>query len=201
MKTLPTSNLTLRAVACTFAATCALSLFGQASTHADTAAGNATVGNTTMATEHTTTDHGDHMKLKHADRSFIEKADEAGREEVEISQVAVERATNADVKKFAQMMVDDHTRANEELASLATACGVKLKEKTKSENKWSKKDVKDFDRDYVKKMVGDHKKVIDLFSKESKDGGDEQLVDFARKTLPKLQQHLDEAARLENLVK
>jgi putative membrane protein len=196
MKTLPTHAFHLRAVACVFAASCATALFGQAATHADTTTGAANSTETTASA-----DHAEHMKLKHADRSFIEKADVAGREEVEISQIAAERASNPDVKKFAQMMVDDHTRANEELASIATACGVKLKDKPKNEDKWSRKDAKDFDRDYMKKMVDDHKKVIDLFSKESKDGADEQLVEFARKTLPKLQHHLDEAARLDNLVK
>jgi putative membrane protein len=199
MKTLPTH--TLRAIACAVAATCAATAYSVAAeATATTPAGNATMSADATA-DHSEHMNSDHMKLKHADRSFIEKADAAGREEVEISQIAAERATNPDVKKFAQMMVDDHTKANEELASLAAQCGVKLKEKTKNENKWSKKDAKDFDRDYMKKMVDDHKKVIDVFSKESKDGADENLVDFARKTLPKLQHHLDEAARIENLVK
>lgn len=194
MKTLPTPHLRLRAATCVLAASFAAALYGQASTHADT-----TTGASSDAT--TATTMNEPMKLKHADRAFIEKADVSGREEVEISQIAAERASNPDVKKFAQMIVDDHTRANDELASLANACGVKLKDKPKNEDKWSKKDAADFDRDYIKKMVDDHKKAVDVFSKESKDGGDEQLVDFARKTLPTLQHHLDEATRLEDLVK
>ena len=131
----------------------------------------------------------------------IGKIAESGREEVEVSRIAAERATNPDVKKFAQMMVDDHTRANEELESLASAKGVKLKDKEKSENKWSKKDAQDFDRDYVKKMVSDHKKDIDLFSKESKNGTDAELTEFARKTLPTLNKHLETVSELEKTVK
>lgn len=191
MKTTSTNHLqlSLRAVTCAFAATVGAATFAASS---DTTA--PTAGNATMA-------HHDGSTLKHADRRFIEKATESGREEVEISKVVAERSTNADVKKFAQMMVDDHTRANEELASIASAKNVVVKEKEKSENKWEKKDMKELDRDYVKKMVSDHKEAIDLFSNESKNGAEAELVEFARKTLPTLQHHLEQANELKAMVK
>src|SRR6185369_16662402 len=86
-------------------------------------------------------------ELTHTDKRFIEKAATDGREEVEISRVAAERATNPDVKQFAQMMVDDHSRANDELMAIAQARSVEVKEKKSEAEKWSKKDAKDFDRD------------------------------------------------------
>jgi putative membrane protein len=146
--------------------------------------------------------HATHSaELTHSDKRFVEKAAAAGREEVEISRVAVDRSTNADVKKFAQMMVDDHTRANDELMSLAQARSVELPNKKSETEKWSKKDAKDFDRDYVKKMVSDHKDAVELFRNEAKDGTDPELLEFARKTLPKLEQHYEHANDLKKMVK
>jgi putative membrane protein len=193
-----THYISWRAAAGIVAATCATALFAQTPT--DGTANTATRPPASATTETTEHPH-DHGTLKHADRSFVEKAAESGREEVEVARIAVERSTNADVKKFAQMMVDDHSKANEELASIAAAKNLKLKDKDKNENKWEKKDLKDFDRDFVKKMVSDHKKDVDLFSKESKNGGDAELVEFARKTLPTINKHLEAASELEKTVK
>jgi putative membrane protein len=140
-------------------------------------------------------------ELTHTDKHFVEKAVTSGREEVDISRVAAERATNADVKQFAQMMVDDHTRANDELVAFAQAHSIEVKEKKSDADKWSKKDAKDFDRDYVKKMVSDHKDAVDLFRNEAKDGTDPELVELARKTLPKLEQHYEKANDLKKMIK
>jgi putative membrane protein len=199
MKTIPNPYLSLRVAAYAVAVSCAATVFGQTGTHADTSHAATASGNVT--TTDSTADHSNHSTLKHTDRNFIEKAAELGREEVEVSRIAAEKAANPDVKHFAQMMVDDHTQANQQLMSIASARNVKLKDKDKNENKWSKKDANDFDRDYVKKMVADHKKVIELFNKESKDGADAELVEFARSTLPKLNHHLEEANNLEKTVK
>lgn len=140
-------------------------------------------------------------ELTHTDKRFLEKAATSGREEVEISRVAAERATNPDVKQFAQMMVDDHSRANDEIIAFAQARSVELSDKKSEAEKWSKKDAKDFDRDYVKKMVSDHKDAVDLFRNEAKDGTDPELLEFARKTLPKLEQHYEKANDLKKMVK
>jgi len=201
MKSFPSHTRSLRIVTCAFAASCAAALFGQTSTHADDSTNSSATASDTTSTDSTSTTSNGETKLKHADRAFVEKAAESGHEEVAISQIAVQRASNSEVKNFAQMMVDDHSRANEELASIATARGLQLKHRAKHTDKWSKKDANDFDRDYVKKMIDDHKKAIDLFSKESKDGSDTELVEFARKTLPTLQHHLDEATKLKPMVK
>lgn len=57
--------------------------------------------------------------LSRADQSFLKKAAENGLAEVESSKVAAEKAQNPEVKKFAQHMVDEHTKANQELKQLA----------------------------------------------------------------------------------
>jgi putative membrane protein len=139
--------------------------------------------------------------LKRADRNFIEKAAKAGQEEVAISQVALDRSTNSQVKEFAQMMVTDHTMAGDSLAALAAAKQISLPAKEMAEGKWTRKSGKDFDEDYVDKMVSDHEDAVKLFTKEANDGKDTETVEFARKTLPTLQHHLEAAKDLKKTLK
>ena len=54
------------------------------------------------------------------DRDFVDNLGVANIAPVEIGKMAVEQAANADVRKFGQMMVDDHTKAGERLMSIAT---------------------------------------------------------------------------------
>ncbi len=188
----PTHSISRRALVCAMTALCATALLAEnANTRSNPRDNSAATTTTTDSTR----------PLKHTDRTFVERAAESGRDEVAIARIAAERATSPDVKKFAQMLVDDHTRANDELTSLANAKNVKLKAKEKSEDKWSKKDPNALDRDFVKQMISDHKKDIKLFTKESQDGSDSELVEFARKTLPTLNHHLEAASELEKTVR
>jgi putative membrane protein len=139
--------------------------------------------------------------LKHQDRSFIDKAAKAGMEEVSISRIAAERSQNPQVKDFAQMMVSDHGGANAELTTLATTKGVKLPADDTNTKKWSERSAKDFDQEYVDKMVGAHKDAVKLFKEEAKDGSDPELKAFAAKTLPTLETHLEKVESLKKEVK
>jgi putative membrane protein len=140
--------------------------------------------------------------VKRGDRDFVEKAAKSGMEEVDISRIAAERTSNSSVKSFAQMMVSDHSAANEKLTSLATGKAIKLPaQDTSVSGKWAKRDSKDFDQEYVDKMVSDHKEAVDLFQKEADKGTDPELQAFARDTLPKLQHHLEMAMDLQKTVK
>ena len=140
--------------------------------------------------------------IKHADKNFIENAAKCGMEELAISRVVVERTTNPQVKSFAQMVVDDHSSANDALMSIASAKGVKLPAKDMDDaKKWSKKSAKGLDEDYVEKMVSAHKDAVKLFEKEADKGEDAETKAFARATLPKLQHHLEMAMDLKKTVK
>jgi len=135
------------------------------------------------------------------DATFVKEAASSGMEEVEVGKIAMTKAANADVKKFAEMMVKDHTKANEELKTAAKAAGVEVP--TKLLEKHQKhldvfKDYKgaDFDKDYMKHQVADHVEAVALFTRASKELKNKELKDFATKTLPHLQHHLDEAKKL-----
>ncbi len=135
--------------------------------------------------------------VKKGDRDFMEKAAKASMSEVAISRVAASRTTNPEVRKFAQSMVEDHERANEELGSLAAARNISLPAKDPHPDRWEKRDAKTFDKDYLDKMISDHEDVVKMFAKHAKDGEDGEAVAFARKHLPRMQKHLQHAIDLK----
>jgi putative membrane protein len=144
---------------------------------------------------------GGAVQLKRHDRDFFEKAAKTSRSEIEISRVAAARTTNPEVRRFAQMLIEDHEAAAEELATLASTKGITLPARETQPNRWEKHDAKSFDKDYINKMVSDHEDVVKLFEKQAKDGDDVDAVSFARKHLAKLQHHLQQAVDLKRAYK
>jgi putative membrane protein len=129
------------------------------------------------------------------DSGFMKKAADGGMAEVELGQLAVQKASSSDVKAFGQRMVDDHGKANEELKQLAAAKHVDLPQQPGAKHKATKARLEqlsgaDFDQAYVDEMVKDHKKDVAEFQRESKSAKDPDLKDFAAQTLPTLQDHL-----------
>jgi len=143
-------------------------------------------------------------KLSHQDKSFMKDAAEAGNAEVEGSKVALDKSGNADVKTFAQMMVDDHTKAAGELKGLADQKGVKIPDAPsmakKTEIKMlSERKGSSFDQHYAESIgVKAHQDTIKLFQKEVDKGTDADVKAWASKTLPTLQHHLEAAQALKS---
>lgn len=159
-----------------------------------------TTTSTTSTERHSAAANANSTKLKGSDRNFIEKAARNGMKEVSVSQTAMDRLMNPQVKEFAQMLVMEHSAVNTELMALATAKGVVLPVKDmKHDEKWSKKN-KGVDKDYMDEMVSDHKDSVDLFEKAAK-SEDADIAAFARKMLPKLQHHHMMAKDLQKAVK
>jgi putative membrane protein len=131
-----------------------------------------------------------------SDRKFMMEAATAGMEEVELGRVAAARGSTDAVKQFGQRMVDDHSKANEELTQIASTKGVALPtaldEKHKADvAKMSGLSGAEFDRMYAKEAgVKDHEKAVKLFQREADQGKDAELKAFASKTLPTIQDHL-----------
>jgi putative membrane protein len=121
----------------------------------------------------------------------------AGMTEVELSKVAQTKATDPRLKSFADMMVNDHTKANDQLKQIAAAKNITLpadlsKDSQKKLDDLNKKQMgKDFDKEYRDDMLSDHKKAVDKFQKGSSDLKDADLKNFASQTLPTLQMHQD----------
>ena len=143
----------------------------------------------TMTTTTTTS------KLSASDTKFIKEAAVGGMEEVTLGQMAAQKASNPDVKSFGQRMVDDHSKANDQLKQVAAQKGVTVAStlppsKQKDVDKLNKLSGAAFDSAYVSMMVQDHKKDVAEFQKESKHAKDTDVKGFAANTLPTLQDHL-----------
>jgi putative membrane protein len=141
-------------------------------------------------------------KLARADRKFIQDAAESGMFEVEIAQLASSKASNPDVKSFATTLVNDHTKANNELVQLANSKKVELpaappRGKRKDIEKLAKLSGNDFDQRFMREVgINDHEKDIKKFEKASEKVKDADLKAWVDKTLPKLREHLAMAQKL-----
>lgn len=129
-----------------------------------------------------------------ADTSFMRQAAMDGMAEVQLGQLAAKNASSPDVKQFGQRMVDDHSKANNELKSIASQQNVTLPTELDSKHKatadkLSKLQGEEFDRAYMTEMVSAHAQAVSLFQREAKSGKDEATKAFAEKTLPTLQEH------------
>jgi len=144
--------------------------------------------------------------LSSGDRKFMEKAAQGGMAEVKLGQLAAQKASSDQVKQFGQKMVDDHGKADDQLKQLASTKGVTLptdldKSTQKEYDKLSKMSGADFDREYMKHMVSDHKKDVSEFKSEANKAKDADLKQFASSTLPTLQEHLTLAQSAEQAAK
>ncbi|MFN2475451.1 MAG: DUF4142 domain-containing protein [Chthoniobacterales bacterium] len=124
--------------------------------------------------------------LDRKDRDFMMTAAKGGMMEVYMGEMAQKMGQSADVKKIGARMVTDHTKANNELMTIASAKGVKLD----TRHKMSKMDSTNFDQVYLAEMMKDHQKDIAEFQREAQSGMDPDVKKFAAKTLPTLQQHM-----------
>ena len=142
------------------------------------------------------------QKLARADRKFIDDAVNSGMFEVQVAQLAAAKADDPMVKSFANMLVDQHTAANNELVKIANARGVELPAAPKHSlrraiDKLGKKSGDAFDREFVREVgIKAHEQDIKLFQKASKDLKDAELKAFVDKTLPTLREHLAAAEKL-----
>ena len=130
------------------------------------------------------------------DLAFMNDAAPGGMAEVELGKLAVKQAASNDVKQFAQKMIDDHSKAGEDLKALAAQKKVTLSPELLPAHKQlmeklSKLSGAEFDKEYVKAMVENHEKDVTAFENAAKTAGDADVKAFATKTLPTLKMHLE----------
>jgi putative membrane protein len=135
------------------------------------------------------------------DGAFVKVAAIDGMSEVHLGQLAATQAKGQDVKDFAGQAAKDHAAANEGLKEAAKAAGIEVPAKIDEAHQKQYdafKDYKgdDFDRDYAKTMVQSHTESVALYTRASKEAKDQGIKDYATKTLPTLQKHLEAAKKL-----
>jgi putative membrane protein len=136
------------------------------------------------------------IAVDESDAKFVTTAASDGMAEVNAGKIAQGKARNARIKAFADMMVTDHTKAGDELATIAKTKNITLPtgpnaDQQKMAADLNAKSGKKFDKAYVDDMVDGHKKAVKLFEDASQNCKDADLKAFATKTLPTLKMHLD----------
>jgi len=135
-----------------------------------------------------------------SDQEFLDNAIHGDSSEVLLGQLAANSASRSDVKSFGQMLVDDHSKSRVEASGLVQQMGLVTTTAANSEaaEEWDTlKRLKGerFDKEFVRYMIDDHKKDIAAFRREAASGRG-PAKDFAARSLPTLQKHLEAAEAL-----
>jgi putative membrane protein len=133
-----------------------------------------------------------------SDRAFAREAAVGGMAEVDLGNLAKEKASSPDVKSFAERMVTDHSKASDELKQWASQNQVTLPTELNAKDKATHARLEKlsgaaFDKAYMRAMLADHKADVAKFKTESKSARNPDLKDWAGKTLPTLEDHLKQA--------
>ncbi len=129
------------------------------------------------------------------DKTFVTKAAVGGMFEVESSKIATDKGTTQGVKDFGSKMVEDHSKANDELKSIASSKGIDVPAALDSKHQkmldsLNAKSGKAFDMEYLSDMSKSHKAADALFMKEADKGKDADLKAFADKTDKVIKEHI-----------
>jgi putative membrane protein len=144
--------------------------------------------------------------LSPRDYRFFDKAAQGGIEEVQLGELAKEKGVSQSVRDFGNRMIADHGKANKELTQLGTQKGAAMPTQLAHHERSTLEDLQktsgaDFDKDYAKAMVKDHRKDVKEFESAIKDVKDPEVRAWAQKTLPILQEHLRMAEQMQESVK
>lgn len=144
--------------------------------------------------------------LTREETSLLTDLAQANIAEIETGRLALEKSQNAQVKKFAQQMIDDHTSAQQQLQALARTKGVTLTEETDLQHKTMATAMRvlsgdTFDSQYLKRVgVNDHQRTIALLQKAQQSARDPDIKAMAAKMLPTVQAHLKMAQQMASQI-
>jgi putative membrane protein len=149
-------------------------------------------------------------------REFVNRMGAAGLAEVELGKLASDRAMDADVKAFAQMMVRDHSRADDALSKIASQLNIQMPTQLdpvhrELADRLSKLKGAEFDREYMAAMVKGHEDVAGLLRSftsadrpigtSGRARGEQALMEWAMKTMPTVERHLERARQIQQKLK
>jgi putative membrane protein len=142
-------------------------------------------------------------QLAKEDRDFFEGAAQGGLLEIKLGQLVVKQGASDDVKRFAQRMIDDHTKLNQRLAEVARQEGLSMPQELDKKHqdkldKLAKLGGPKLDQEYINEMVDEHKDDVKAFEKQAKDGKDPAIKQLAQATLPTLNEHLTMAHQIHD---
>jgi putative membrane protein len=137
--------------------------------------------------------------LSSADKAFIQQAGIGGTCELQLSSLVDKRSSDPDVRRFAQRMLDDHSRTAAELNAILAHKNVSAPddimdpEHTSLKSQLQQLNSADFDRLYMATMVKDHQQALAAFQAEAIGGGDPDVKQFAARQVATIREHLAQA--------
>lgn len=137
-----------------------------------------------------------------AEEAWVKQVAQGGLAEVELGKLAQQKAQSDAVKQYAQHMIEDHTKSNEELMKVAAQKGITPPSQPAPKHMATKKELMetsgaDFDKKYIEIQIKDHQEMIGLFEQGAKRNSG-PLKDYASKTLPNLKEHLKMAQDVQS---
>lgn len=149
---------------------------------------------------------GQRGQFTSSDFKFVTDASRGGMEEVQLGELAKQKASSPAVREFGERMMNDHQKANDNLKQIVQRKGALVPtslshHETSRLDRLQKLSGAEFDKAYISDMVTDHKKDVKEYEKASKNLSDPELKAFAENKLPILQEHLRQAEALEAQLK
>jgi putative membrane protein len=135
------------------------------------------------------------VALTTAEKDFLSNAARGGMVEVQLGNMAAQKATSEDVKQFGERMATDHSQLGQKLQQLASNLGFSLPGDLKPEqqnlvSRFEKLTGKAFDSAYIKEMINDHAKDVSEFERAASQASNADIKQFASDALPTLREHL-----------
>ena len=162
-------------------------------------------GQNVQAARETSTDTGDRTKavLNDAEKNFLTKAEEVDIRQRNLGRVMLEKSQNKDVKDYAQMLVDDHSKNLRDVVDLMNQKGMAQPKdlpevKHEAVDKLNAMSGPELDREFVKMMLDDHQKDVSEFRNEANTAQDKDVKDYATRTVSMLEKHLQKAQELQS---
>ena len=140
--------------------------------------------------------------LNDAEKNFIADVEKANIKERSLGRIVLAKSQNKDVRDYAQMLVDDHTKALQDLVDLMEKKGISERNglpevKHEAESKLMGLSGPAFDHKFADHMVADHDQEISKFRQEARMADDKDLKDYVLKMIPILEKHLQKAQELD----
>ena len=131
------------------------------------------------------------------DMQFVKQAAENGRHEILAAQEALPQLKSPELRRVAEMLVNDHGGANERLSRLAEAKGWPVPGPAAAASPPAGTSSSDFDAKFTADMIAGHERSAALYRAQAAGGEDKDLRKYAKETLPTIEKHLAELRRLQ----
>ena len=125
------------------------------------------------------------------DHTFVARASESGRKEVAAARDGLAQLKAPELKRIAEMLVSDHSAANERLSEIAAAKGWPVSAPKSAPPPAAGTAGGDFDQKWIAEMIAGHERSVALYRAQAQGGGDQDLRKYARDTLPTIEHHLE----------